>query len=157
MTKLDVSISSIRYSIEVNNEELESFKDIIKSLNEKTNELMLETGKISDRLILFILLLININKREKIFDNFEKNIIKLLKNIAPLLNKNEDLDSQLILAGIITESQTSELKEPKNIYIEEEELAKLKRANDNNNEETLKFIDEIIKFVEKLANNINKI
>ena len=61
MTKLDIAISSIRDSIEINDDELDSFKKIVKSLNEKTNMLMMQTGKISDRLLLFILILININ------------------------------------------------------------------------------------------------
>ena len=86
MIKLDIAISSIKYTIECNEEEAESFKKIAKSLNTKTNELLLKSGKISDRLVLFILLLINQNKKEKIFNNFESNIVKLMKQVKPLLN-----------------------------------------------------------------------
>ncbi len=157
MTKLDIAISSIKYSIETSDEELESFKKIAKSLNEKTNELMMETGKISDRLLLFILLLVNLNKKEKIFNNFEENIIKLLKKIAPLLQNGDTLDSQLILASIILEHETENIKEDKNPAITDENILKIIEDNKKTNEETIKFIDEIIKFVEKLANNINNI
>ncbi len=157
MTKLDIAISSIKYSIEISDEELESFKKITKSLNEKTNELMMETGKISDRLLLFILLLVNLNKKEKIFNNFEENIIKLLKKIAPLLQNGDTLDSQLILASIILEHETENIKEDKNPAITDENILKIIEDNKKTNEETIKFIDEIIKFVEKLANNINNI
>lgn len=155
MTKLDIAISSIKYSIEISDEELESFKKIAKSLNEKTNELMMDTGKISDRLLLFILLLINLNKREKIFNNFEENIIKLLKKAAPFLQNGDTLDSQLILASIIMEHETKNIEENESTAITDENILKIIEDNKKTNEETIKFIDEIIKFVEKLANNIN--
>ncbi len=157
MTKLDIAISSIKYSIEVSDEELDSFKKITSSLNEKTNELMMRTGKISDRLLLFILLLINLNKKEKVFNNFEENIIKLLKKIAPLLRNGDTLDSQLILASIILEHETEDIKEDNSPVITDENLLKIVDDNKKTNEETIKFIDEIIKFIEKLANNINNI
>lgn len=157
MTKLDIAISSIKYSIEVSDEELDSFKKITSSLNEKTNELMMRTGKISDRLLLFILLLINLNKKEKVFNNFEENVIKLLKKIAPLLRNGDTLDSQLILASIILEHEVEDIKEDNGPVITDENLLKIVNDNKKTNEETIKFIDEIIKFIEKLANNINNI
>ena len=111
MTKLDIAISSIRDSIEINDDELDSFKKIIKSLNEKTNMLIMQTGKISDRLLLFILILININKKERVIDNFEENIIKLIKKVVPLFQNGSHLDNQLILSSIIVENETSEIKD----------------------------------------------
>lgn len=157
MTKLDIAISSMKYSIETGDEELESFKEIAKSLNEKTNQLMIKTGRISDRLLLFILILINLNKKEKIFNNFEENIIKLLKKLVPLLQNGDNLESQLILSSIILEHETENIVEEKNSAITDENILKIIEDNKETNEETIKFIDEIIKFVEKLANNINKI
>ncbi|HSQ97432.1 MAG TPA: hypothetical protein VLL98_01805 [Rickettsiales bacterium] len=155
MTKLNISISSIKHTIECNDDETESFKEIVKSLNIKTNKIMMENGKISDRLILFIILLINANKEQKIFNNFETNILKLLKTIAPLLIGNDTLENQLILSNIIKESQTSDIKEEKVVEIKDEHIKKLLDENKKESDEILKFIDEIIKFVEKLAKNVN--
>lgn len=155
MTKLDISISSIKYTIECNDDEVESFKEIAKSLNKKTNEIMMNTGKISDRLILFILLLINTNKEQKVFNNFETNITKLLKTVAPLLNSNETLEEQLVISNIIKESQTSEIKEEKVPEIKDENIQKILAENKENSDEALKIIEETIKFIEKLAKNIN--
>lgn len=157
MTKLDISISSIRYSIETNEEELESLKAIAKSLNSKTNELMMKTGRISDRLLLFILLLVNTNKKEKIFKgDFEENMIKLLKKSIPFMSNGDNLDSQLILSNIITESLTSDIVEDKTTQEVNEDTLKLFEENKKTNEDTIKFFDDLIKFIEKLANNINK-
>lgn len=146
MTKLDIAISSIRDSIEINDDELESFKKIVKSLNEKTNMLMMQTGKISDRLLLFILILININKKERVIDNFEENIIKLIKKVVPLFQNGSHLDNQLILSSIIVENETSEIKdnnEPtKNIKEEKSE------------QEMALFLDEIIEIINKLSNTV---
>jgi len=155
MTKLDISISSIKYTIECNDDEVESFKEIAKSLNKKTNEIMMNTGKVSDRLVLFILLLINTNKEQKIFNNFESNILKLMKTIAPLLNNNDNLEEQLIVGNIIKESQTSGIKEEKVLEVKDENVQKLLNETKKDNDETLKLIDDIIKFIEKLAKNIN--
>jgi len=155
MTKLDIAISSIKYSIEISDEELENFKRIAKSLNEKTNELMIKVGKISDRLLLFILILISLNKKEKIFSNFEENIVMLLKKVAPLLQNGDSLDAQLVLSSIIIEHETGDLEEDKNETVCDENVSQLLEDNRKANEETIKFIDEIIKFIEKLANNIN--
>lgn len=157
MTKLDISISSIKYSIDISDEELESFKKIAKSLNKKSNELMMKTGKISDRLLLFILLLINMNKKEKLFNNFEENIIKLLRKTAPLLQNGDNLDSQLVLSNIILEHETENIQESNILEVNNENITKIIEDNNKTNQETIEFIDEIIKFVEKLANNINKI
>lgn len=149
MTKLDIAISSIRDSIEINDDELDSFKKIIKSLNEKTNMLMMQTGKISDRLLLFILILININKKERIIDNFEENIIKLIKKVVPLFQNGSHLDNQLILSSIIVENETSEIKdnsEPtKNIKEEKSE------------QEMTLFLDEIIDIINKLSNTVSEL
>lgn len=149
MTKLDIAISSIRDSIEINDDELESFKKIVKSLNEKTNMLMMQTGKISDRLLLFILILININKKERVIDNFEENIIKLIKKVVPLFQNGSHLDNQLILSSIIVENETSEIKdnnEPtKNIKEEKSE------------QEMALFLDEIIEIINKLSNTVSEL
>ena len=149
MTKLDIAISSIRDSIEINDDELDSFKKIVKSLNEKTNMLMMQTGKISDRLLLFILILININKKERIIDNFEENIIKLIKKVVPLFQNGSHLDNQLILSSIIVENETSEIKdnnEPtKNIKEEKSE------------QEMTLFLDEIIDIINKLSNTVSEL
>lgn len=156
MTKLDIAISSIKSSIEISDEELDNFKELSKSLNEKTNELMMKTGKISDRFLLFMILLINMNKKEKIFNNFEENLIKLLKKVAPLLQNSEVLESQLVLASLILEYETLNIKEDKNSLITDENIIKILEDNKKTNEDTINFINEIIKFVEKLAININK-
>ena len=149
MTKLDIAISSIRDSIEINDDELDSFKKIIKSLNEKTNMLMMQTGKISDRLLLFILILININKKERIIDNFEENIIKLIKKVVPLFQNGSHLDNQLILSSIIVENETSEIKDnnkpTKNIKEEKSE------------QEMALFLDEIIEIINKLSNTVSEL
>ena len=149
MTKLDIAISSIRDSIEINDDELDSFKKIIKSLNEKTNMLMMQTGKISDRLLLFILILININKKERIIDNFEENIIKLIKKVVPLFQNGSHLDNQLILSSIIVENETSEIKDnnkpTKNIKEEQTE------------QEMALFLDEIIEIINKLSNTVSEL
>ena len=161
MSKLDISISSIKYSLDVSDEEREAFIQLAKILNEKTNKLMMRTGKISDRLLLFILVLINLNKQEKLFSNFEENIIKLLKKASIFLQNKENLDSQLVLAGIITQNETQALPE----YIDEskknissgdllEPLEKGKEIEENY-KETIAFIDDVLKVIEKLANNIN--
>lgn len=165
MTKLDFSIGTIKHSIECTEDELSAFKEIVSTLNTKTNEIMMDTGKISDRLILFIILLINANKEQKIFNNFEEKILKLLKSVSNLLNSGDNLDSQLILSNIIKQNQTANLKE-ENI-IEENKKNNSQTTNQNiekellenkkNNDETLLFVDEIIKFIQKLANNIDKL
>ena len=54
MSKLDISISSIKYSLDVSDEEREAFIQLAKILNEKTNKLMMRTGKISDRLLNYL-------------------------------------------------------------------------------------------------------
>ncbi len=146
MSKLDIAISSIKHSIEINDEELESFKKIISTLNKKTNELVMDTGKISDRLLLFILILIDTNKKEKIFDNFEENIIKLLKKISPFFNNKNDLDTQLVLSSIIVENETQNLPEPK--------LPSQSLEMENTEKDTIEFLDEITELITKLSNNI---
>ena len=148
MTKLDIAISSITHSLEINEEELESFKKIITSLNKKTNELVMDTGKISDRLLLFVLILINMNKKEKIFNDFEKNIIILLKKIAPLFKGGNNLDTQLILAGILSENETESLPEPQLIE------TNTKKQDIEFEEDTIKFLDEVTELITKLSNNI---
>lgn len=148
MTKLDIAVSSITHSLEINDEELESFKKIITSLNKKTNELVMETGKISDRLLLFILILINMNKKEKIFNNFEKNIIALLKKITPLFKGGNNLDTQLILAGILSENETETLPEPQSVETITE------KQDTEFEEDTIKFLDEVTELITKLSNNI---
>lgn len=148
MTKLDIAVSSITHSLEINDEELESFKKIIASLNKKTNELVMETGKISDRLLLFILILINMNKKEKIFNNFEKNIIALLKKITPLFKGGNNLDTQLILAGILSENETETLPEPQSVETITE------KQDTEFEEDTIKFLDEVTELITKLSNNI---
>lgn len=146
MSKLDIAISSIKHSIEINDEELESFKKIISTLNKKTNELVMDTGKISDRLLLFILILIDTNKKEKIFDNFEENIIKLLKKVSPFFNNKNDLDTQLVLSSIIVENETQNLPEPK--------LPSQTLEKENTEKDTIEFLDEITELITKLSNNI---
>lgn len=146
MTKLDIAISSITHSIEINDEELENFKKIVSSLNKRTNELVMETGKISDRLLLFILILIDINKKEKIFDNFEENIIKLLKKVSPFFSNKNDLDTQLVLSSIIVENETQNLPEPK--------LPSQTLEKENTEKDTIEFLDEITELITKLSNNI---
>ncbi len=148
MTKLDIAVSSITHSLEINDEELESFKKIITSLNKKTNELVMETGKISDRLLLFVLILINMNKKEKIFNNFEKNIIALLKKITPLFKGGNNLDTQLILAGILSENETETLPEPQSVETITE------KQDTEFEEDTIKFLDEVTELITKLSNNI---
>lgn len=148
MTKLDIAVSSITHSLEINDEELESFKKIIASLNKKTNELVMETGKISDRLLLFVLILINMNKKEKIFNNFEKNIIALLKKITPLFKGGNNLDTQLILAGILSENETETLPEPQSVETITE------KQDTEFEEDTIKFLDEVTELITKLSNNI---
>lgn len=148
MTKLDIAVSSITHSLEVNDEELDSFKKIITSLNKKTNELVMDTGKISDRLLLFTLILINMNKKEKIFNNFEKNIITLLKKIAPLFKGGNNLDTQLILAGILSENETEALPEPQSVETITE------KQDTEFEEDTIKFLDEVTELITKLSNNI---
>ena len=54
MIKLDFSIGSIKYSLDRDDDEAETFREIIKVLNTKTNEIMMNTGKIDDKLILFM-------------------------------------------------------------------------------------------------------
>lgn len=156
MTKLDISISSIKYTVEVSDEELDSFKQLAKTLNQKTNELMMKTGKISDRLLLFIIILININKKEKIFNNFEDKITKLLKTSAQFLNNDDNLDANLIPASILSENTTKNIKDDKTSTLQDENILKILNENNKTNEETLKILEEITNFVEKLANNINK-
>lgn len=146
MSKLDIAISSIKHSIEINDEELESFKKIISTLNKKTNELVMDTGKISDRLLLFILILIDTNKKEKIFDNFEENIIKLLKKVSPFFSNKNDLDTQLVLSSIIVENETQNLPEPK--------LPSQTLEKENTEKDTIEFLDEITELITKLSNNI---
>ena len=146
MSKLDIAISSIIHSIEVNDEEIQSFKKIISTLNKKTNELVMDTGKISDRLLLFILILIDVNKKEKIFDNFEENIIKLLKKVSPFFNNKNDLDTQLVLSSIIIENETQNLPEPK--------LPSQNLEKENTEKDTIEFLDEITELITKLSNNI---
>ena len=111
--------------------------------------LMMQTGKISDRLLLFILILININKKERIIDNFEENIIKLIKKVVPLFQNGSHLDNQLILSSIIVENETSEIKdnsEPtKNIKEEKSE------------QEMTLFLDEIIDIINKLSNTVSEL
>lgn len=148
MTKLDIAVSSITHSLEVNDEELDSFKKIITSLNKKTNELVMDTGKISDRLLLFTLILINMNKKEKIFNNFEKNIITLLKKITPLFKGGNNLDTQLILAGILSENETETLPEPQSVETITE------KQDTEFEEDTIKFLDEVTELITKLSNNI---
>lgn len=150
MTKLDIAISSITHSIEINDDELENFKKITKSLNEKTNMLMMKTGKISDRLMLFILILISINKKEKIINNFEENIIKLIREVVPLFKNGNDLDSQLVLSGIIIENETSNLKEENNDEMNT-------KKNEEDEKEIIMFLDEITDLINKLSNNIKNL
>ena len=165
MTKLDFSIGTIKHSIECTEDELSAFKEIVSILNKKTNEIMMDTGKISDRLILFIILLINANKEQKIFSNFEEKILKLLKSVSNLLNSGDNLDSQLILSNIIKQNQTANLKEEaivednktNNLQIINQTIEKELLENKKNNDETLLFVDQIIKFIEKLTNNIEKL
>ena len=165
MTKLDFSIGTIKHSIECTEDELSAFKEIVSILNKKTNEIMMDTGKISDRLILFIILLINANKEQKIFNNFEEKILKLLKSVSNLLNSGDNLDSQLILSNIIKQNQTANLKEEaivednktNNLQIINQNIEKELLENKKNNDETLLFVDQIIKFIEKLTNNIEKL
>ena len=165
MTKLDFSIGTIKHSIECTEDELSAFKEIVSILNKKTNEIMMDTGKISDRLILFIILLINANKEQKIFSNFEEKILKLLKSVSNLLNSGDNLDSQLILSNIIKQNQTANLKEEaivednktNNLQIINQNIEKELLENKKNNDETLLFVDQIIKFIEKLTNNIEKL
>ena len=165
MTKLDFSIGTIKHSIECTEDELSAFKEIVSILNKKTNEIMMDTGKISDRLILFIILLINANKEQKIFNNFEEKILKLLKSVSNLLNSGDNLDSQLILSNIIKQNQTANLKEENiieenktnNSQVNNQNIEKELLENKKNNDETLLFVDQIIKFIEKLTNNIEKL
>ena len=165
MTKLDFSIGTIKHSIECTEDELSAFKEIVSILNKKTNEIMMDTGKISDRLILFIILLINANKEQKIFNNFEEKILKLLKSVSNLLNSGDNLDSQLILSNIIKQNQTANLKEENiieenktnNSQVNNQNIEKELLENKKNNDETLLFVDQIIKFIEKLTNNIDKL
>lgn len=152
MTKLNITIGSIRHSLEVDDEEVDIFLKIIKSLNEKTNKLKMKAGKINDRLLLFILLLINTNKKTKIFNNFEENIIKLLKTSTTSLQSNDDLDSQLIISSIITENENGNMEEP--IQISDDQSI---QVEDNTNNETLEFIDNIIQNTEKLIEKINNL
>ena len=79
MTKLKVCISDMIHEIPVEDDEVENFKKIISELNIKTNKLFASTDGINTRLLLFLILLINQNKKLKIFNNFEDNIIKLDK------------------------------------------------------------------------------
>ena len=152
MTKLNITIGSIRHSLEVDDEEVDIFLKIIKSLNEKTNKLKMKAGKINDRLLLFILLLINTNKKTKIFNNFEENIIKLLKTSTTSLQSNDDLDSQLIISSIITENENGNMEEP--IQISDDQSI---QVEDSTNNEALEFIDNIIQNTEKLIEKINNL
>ena len=152
MTKLNITIGSIRHSLEVDDEEVDIFLKIIKSLNEKTNKLKMKAGKINDRLLLFILLLINTNKKTKIFNNFEENIIKLLKTSTTSLQSNDDLDSQLIISSIITENENGNMEEP--IQISDDQSIQVEDSTYN---EALEFIDNIIQNTEKLIEKINNL
>jgi cell division protein ZapA (FtsZ GTPase activity inhibitor) len=172
MIDIDVFISSIKCKLNIDEEEKELFLNITKSLNQKTNELSLDVGKINDRLVLFILLLINANKEKKIIDNFEKKIIELLKAIvplmlnAPILECESLLDSQLVFANILEENKI------KNIILKEENnevynhlLKPLEIKNENkeitekelkNDKEMIVFLEEVTNIIKMLANNLDK-
>ena len=187
MTKLKVCISDMIHEIPVEDDEVENFKKIISELNIKTNKLFASTDGINTRLLLFLILLINQNKKLKIFNNFEDNIIKLAKSISRLLaNTGHTLESQLITSNIIVEHDTSGLQEEIQEEINNEEIQKIinesqakidkleaekqeiidnmnKKINliteQNNKElqENITFVDDLIKILEKLANNINSL
>ena len=78
-----------------------------------------------------------------------------MRQVKPLLSRGSDLDGQLIMANIIKENETSELKESDTNTISNEEIKETLEERNTINAETIKFIDEIITFIEKLANNIN--
>jgi len=140
MTKLDISISSIKYTIDCSDEEKKMFEDLVRILNIRANELMLKIGKINDKFILFVLLLISQNKKERLFENFEENMIILLKQLKSVLNvvQNNDLEGQLILSNIIKENETKNL--PPETHIE--------RVSPE--EKMLQLMDRIIVELEKL-------
>jgi len=157
MTKIEVTISSIKCSLECSDEEADIFKKLANVLNRKTNELMLNTGKISDRLLLFTIILIDANKELKLFNDFENNIIKLIKNVAPLFNNTSgNLDNDLVLAGMVEENETENLPEDNLNQVTNEKILQEIEKNKKSNKEMIEFISKLINLIEKLENNINR-
>ncbi|GMO61053.1 MAG: hypothetical protein Ta2D_06860 [Rickettsiales bacterium] len=97
MSNIKVAISGLKHSINVKDENEQKYREITSLLNRKINELKMKgVGRIDDKFLLFILILISYNKLEKIFDNFEENIVALLSKLSPILSslqpdKNTDL------------------------------------------------------------------
>lgn len=156
MKDLNIAIGTIKHTLQINSEEEQLFLEISNILNKKINNLRFQTG-IDDLLLIFIVTLINSNKENKIFDNFENKIIQLLKKIAPIFlgikNSSKDLlDTknlihQLILSSLFIENKTKELQvtspQTEDKFSQEKE------------EEIIKDYNEIIDFIKKLTMDIN--
>jgi cell division protein ZapA (FtsZ GTPase activity inhibitor) len=108
MSELKISIGSIKYDLSCQENEKEIIIEVVRRINQKMNLLSLEIGRINEKILLSILLIITAKKTEKIKnEKFDDTLINILKIISPLLNTKTDseLEEKLIVSNIIKESE----------------------------------------------------
>lgn len=152
MTNVKISIGQIVETIDVPDEDREVIENIARELNKEVNEYSFSIGRVDTRILLFILLLINTNKKERLISNFSDKIFSLLKAIIPLLSISKVSDDSsfkrnLILANLIKKNEANSIIEGIDIneYSEEEHF---KELNDLTNE----FSEKLEKLANKLFN-----
>ena len=155
--KFNIKIGTIDEKIEIKEEQEEYIKKACDAINKKYEKLLIHSGNIDIRLFLFIILLINQNKKLKVFNNFEDNIIKLLKPLSILLKntENQPLQSQLVYSNMILEISTSSLFddfESPEQHLNKAEIEKIKKSVID---DEIMFIDNLIKILKKLENYIS--
>jgi len=153
MSILKIAIGSIKYDLDCQENEQEIITEITKKINRKINLLSLEIGRINEKILLLILLILNTKKIEKIKSgNFEENIINILKIISPLLSAKNDkeLEDNLIIANIMKESEL--------IGISKEELNDSAKnfSEDYDRETHYKEMIELVDSLDLIINNFKK-
>lgn len=153
MPVLKIAIGSIKYDLDCQENEQEIITEITKKINRKINLLSLEVGRVNEKMLLLVLLIINTKKIERIKSGkFEETIVNILKIIAPLLSAKDDkkLEGDLIVANIMKESEL--------IGIAEDTVDdSVENSGGNYDKEThYKEMVELVDSLNLIINNVNK-
>lgn len=108
MPELEIAIGSIKYNLSCKEEEKDALNAIVKRINKKINNLSLKVGRVNDKILLIMLLLINAEQMAKFKkDDFESKVTHIFKVLSPLLRtkSDTDLEGKLIVANIVKENE----------------------------------------------------
>ncbi|MDR0423726.1 MAG: hypothetical protein LBH46_04030 [Rickettsiales bacterium] len=156
--KIGIALSSITTDIEINKASKEKIVAIVEVLNKKLNKLLIEVGgKSNDRFLLLILNLILLNKKHKVFSNFEENILNLLKKDTTIVaNCKKGDGTNMSIEELLSRSAINLENTTKDLFDEIDIGVNTLNKDQNHNEFILDILNKTIKAINDTAEKLKE-